>query len=268
MHFQLTTARYQGPIEKLVELIDEKKLPITEVNLAEVTADFLSYLETLETQTNSLPEEGSQRGEDRAALTALLADFLVVASRLILIKSKVLLPSLELSKEEEEDIHDLEARVRLYRELKNLQPHIRASWEDAPQMGTHDFFFSEEIVFYPPARLGPEDLRKTAARLAGELSRIMRPLRSVTGVILHLKEKIEEVFERVKAGAFSFGQFHRGRSRGEAVVLFLAVLHLIKSQLVRVTQASHFSDINIAKREKDGDNADETGDGRVTLKRL
>ncbi len=245
VRYELKTARYQGPIEALVTLIEEKQLPILEVSLAEVTADFLSYVEGLEAR---IQEEGDEM------LAELLADFLLVASRLILIKSKALMPSLVLTGEEEEDIKDLEARVRLYRELKGIQPLLKGAWSDMPQTLTREFLLSEEVVFYPPAKLVFGDLAAAVARLAGELERIARPIEKVRGTIIHLKEKIEEIFERVKGGTFSFGELSKSRSRGEAVVLFLAMLHLIKSQLVRVTQSSHFSDINIAKREKEDDN--------------
>lgn len=226
-------------------LIEDKQLPILEVSLAEVTADFLSYVEALETKV----KEGAD-----GALSELLADFLVVASKLILIKSKALIPSLVLTGEEEEDIRDLEARIQLYRALKSVQPLIRSAWTDMPQMLTRELLHSENAIFYPPPQLVLGDLASAAGRLAGELERITRPIEKIRGTIIHLKEKIEEIFERVKTGAFSFGELQKGRSRGEAVVLFLAMLHLIKSQLVRVTQSDHFSDINIAKREHERDN--------------
>lgn len=246
MRYELNLAHYQGPIEKLVELIEEKKLAITELSLAEVTGDFLSYVETLEAQAKT---------EENPALAELLSDFLVVASRLILIKSKALLPSLPLTGEEEEEIRNLEARVRLYQELKALQPIVKNGWSDMPQMLTREFLLSEEAVFYPPPKLTVAMLATSAGRLAGELERIARPLRTIKGEIIHLKEKIEEIFARVKTSAhLSFRELKEGRSRGEAVVLFLAMLHLIKSQLVRVTQTDHFSDIAIAKRVDGDDN--------------
>ncbi|MDP3974748.1 MAG: segregation/condensation protein A [Candidatus Jorgensenbacteria bacterium] len=247
MPYELKLTKFQGPIEKLVELIEKKKLSITELSLAEVTADFLSYMETLEARTK---EEGAG-----AAFAELLADFLVIATRLVLIKSKALLPTLPLTPEEEEDIRDLEVRVRLYQELKNLQPHVKQGWRAVPQMGTREFLLSEEAVFYPPPNLALHHLYAAVGRLAGELERIARPLQKVKGTIIHLKEKIEEIIERVKTRVhLSFGDLKKGRSRGEAVVLFLAMLHLIKSQLVRVTQDRHFSDITIAKRERERDN--------------
>jgi segregation and condensation protein A len=245
MTYELKLSYYQGPIETLITLIEEKKLSITELSLAEVTADFLSHVEALEAHAKE---------ESDGALVELLADFLLVASKLILIKSKALLPTLPLSAEEEEEIRDLEARVRLYQELRGLQPHLKQGWGETPQMFTREFLLSESVVFFPPPELTLGDLAAAVGRLAGELERIARPLQTIKGEIIHLKEKIEEIFERVKAKALSFGDLSKGRSRGEAVVLFLAMLHLVKSELVRVTQTEHFSDITIAKRVAAGDN--------------
>lgn len=65
---------------------------------------------------------------------SILADFLVVASKLILIKSKVLLPSLPLTEEEELDIRGLEGRLKIYQEFKKAQVHIKGLWRVSPQM--------------------------------------------------------------------------------------------------------------------------------------
>ncbi|MDP3975162.1 MAG: segregation/condensation protein A, partial [Candidatus Jorgensenbacteria bacterium] len=152
MPYELKLTKYQGPIEKLVELIEEKKLSITELSLAEVTADFLSYVETLEARLAYRQAGTKEEGTD-PVFAELLADFLVIATRLVLIKSKALLPTLPLTPEEEEDIRDLEVRVRLYQELKNLQPHVKRGWRAVPQMGTREFLLSEEAVFNPPPNL-------------------------------------------------------------------------------------------------------------------
>src|SRR5262245_8487868 len=94
MDYALRLQQYEGPLEKLLELIEERKLDVNEISLAEVTDDFLKYLEQLP-----------------AVAPALLADFLTIGSRLVLIKSKSLLPELPLSAEEESDIKDLERRL-------------------------------------------------------------------------------------------------------------------------------------------------------------
>ncbi len=73
MPYELKLEKFSGPLEKLLELIEERKLAVSEVSLAQVTDDFLKYLKTL---------------TDAHADLRMIADFIVTASRLILIKSK------------------------------------------------------------------------------------------------------------------------------------------------------------------------------------
>lgn len=232
MVYELETESYRGPLEKLLELVEEKELEITTVNLAEVTADFLAYLEKLE-------EEKRDR--------SLIADFLVIASKLVLIKSKVLLPSLPLSDEEEGDIKNLEARLRLYQELKRTQTHIKAGWRAVPGMREREFLMSAPAVFYPPSGVTPERLRGSVGKIFGEFEKLLRPVEFVKREIVNLKQKIGEVLARLTERATSFKDLRNGASRSEVVVLFLAVLHLIKDQLVSAEQEGGFGDILIAK---------------------
>lgn len=231
--YEVKNEQFKGPLEKLLELIEEKKLEITQLSLADVTADFLNYIKTLE-------------GEVFAQQT--VADFLVVASRLILIKSKALLPSLELTEEEETDIKSLEVRLKLYHELKATHQLIRFAWGETPQMFSREFLMTTEPIFYPPANMGPELLRDTLARMVGELEKVFRPTATVRREILHLKQKIEEVLARLTETPTQFNALQKGKGREEIVVLFLAVLHLIKDQFVHAAQDTQFGAITIAKK--------------------
>lgn len=232
MVYELEMESYRGPLEKLLELVEEKKLEVTAVNLAEVTADFLAYL-------NKLEEEKRDRG--------LIADFLAVASKLVLIKSKVLLPSLPLSEEEEGDIKNLEARLRLYRELKRTQAHIKAGWHEVPAMREREFLMSASAIFYPPKGVDANALRASVGKIFGEFEKLLRPVETVKREIVNLKTKIGEVLARITEHAASFKALRNGASRSEVVVLFLAILHLIKEQLVDAEQDGGFGDILIAK---------------------
>ena len=89
MRYEVKQDKFSGPLEKLLELIEAKELEITLINLAQVTGDFLEYLKAL---------------DEKSKHPSVLADFIVVASRLLLIKSKAILPSLALTEEEETDI--------------------------------------------------------------------------------------------------------------------------------------------------------------------
>jgi segregation and condensation protein A len=232
MDYELKLEGYKGPLETLLDLVVEKKMEITMVSLAEVTGDFLNHVAALE-------EDSRYRG--------LVADFLVIASKLIFIKSKVLLPSLPLTKEEEDDIKNLEDRLKLYQRLKNAEIFIKERWSPVSQMGTREFLMSSERVFFPPNTITAETLLAMVRRVSGELEKISIPVEKVEGVVISLKQKIQEVLQRITGTPSSFAEMKNGKSKGEIVVLFLAVLHLIKDQLLDAEQDGHFSEILVAK---------------------
>ncbi len=245
-NYQLKLEYYQGPLDKLLELIEEKKLPVSDVALAAVTADFLDYLEQFKIAFGP----GDAVDENSPLFDAppeLLADFLVIASRLLLIKSKSLLPSLELSTEEEAEIKDLEHRLKLYQELKRTQEHVRSLWSDMPKLYAREFLNSTEPLFYPPKGVTPEMLFGSVLKVVGTLEELFKPKATVRNQIVHLREKIQEIVARLSATPMNFSELHAGKGKGELVVMFLAVLHLIKQQLVNVEQGGHFAAITIAK---------------------
>jgi len=234
---------FQGPLHKLLELIEKEALEITEISLAKVTGDFLEYVEQLSSRF-----EGQAKGERTAVPPHFLADFLVVASQLLLIKSKALLPSLEVSEEEEEDMRFLESRLKLYRELKESQSCLREMWHDVPRIASREFFSGAGPLFYPPRGITPRDLASSLVRVAGEIEHLFRPQATVKREIINLRIKIEEVVNRLSSTPVSFRAFHGGKSKTDLVALFLAILHLVKKQLVQAEQGSHFSDFTIARR--------------------
>jgi segregation and condensation protein A len=236
MRYELSLENYKGPLEKLLELIEARELEITRVNLAEVTGDFLAYLETLKTAGETNPQ--------------LVADFLVIASRLILMKSKALLPTLEVSPEEEEEMQDLELRLKIYKQVKLAERHLKGLWSPFPQSGNREFLETSEPLFYPPRSVTPEALARAVAAITGELQRLVRPKAAVRAEIVHLKAKIEEVIARLTDVPRHFADLHGG-NRGEIVVLFLAILHLIKEQLIEVDQETQFSEMTVRRSQPD-----------------
>ncbi|MFH0712834.1 MAG: segregation/condensation protein A [Candidatus Jorgensenbacteria bacterium] len=231
--YELSLEKYRGPLDKLLELVLEKKLEISEVSLAEVTADFLGYLGKLE--------------EERVNPT-VITDFLVVASKLVLIKSKNLLPSLDLNQEEEEDIRLFEVRLKIYAEFKNAQKLIKENWNDYPRMAAREFLSTTSASFYPPQKVAGKDLYSALAKIVGDFEKIMMPVKRIKIEIINLKEKIEEVFRKLTSNPVGLESLKKGGGKSELVVIFLAILHLIKSQLVHVEQTSNFGDIRIARK--------------------
>lgn len=230
-NYEVKLQQFSGPMGKLLELIEEKKLEITAVSLAEVTADFLRYVKTLE-----------------KAAPALIADFLVVAAKLVLIKSKALLPMLELSQEEESEIKDLEGRLRIYREFKLAAEHIRKLWDKNQSAYARPLFLSlgEQSIFYPPAALQLSDLTRSINNLVAILKVLLPEEQTVKKAVVTIEQKIEELLNRLKAaGQHSFRNMSERKSRNEVIVLFLAILHLLKDRIIHVEQGERFSDIMI-----------------------
>lgn len=240
MSYELSTDAYAGPIEKLLELVEERRLEITCISLARVTAEFFTYIEKLRV----LEEAHS----DDTDLKTVIADFLVVAARLVLIKAQALIPNLPLEAEDREDIADLEFRLKLYQELKGGRQHIARTWRSLPYMFSREYLMTRTPVFLPPPRLAPADLDRALRALVKELEHILRPVTRIEREVLNLKEKIEEMLRRITNAPTSLRNLSSTETKGELVVLFLAVLHLVKDHMVYVEQPQPFGDIVIAKR--------------------
>ncbi len=229
--YELKTNDFAGPLDKLLELIEEKKLEITKINLSEVTADFVTYIKTIQ---DIHPK--------------LLADFVAIASKLILIKSHTLLPSLELSKEEEEEMKDLEDRLRLYKEFKLAEKNIKAMWAKKVSYGREYLLSSSEGQFILGQTITPEMLRDIVARITEELTFIFPKMETGNIKLINFEEKMKELMERVsRTVSSSFKEISKGRDRTEIVVLFLAILHLLKDSLIKIEQHGEFEDMSITK---------------------
>lgn len=252
MTYELKVGQFTGPLDALLELIEARKLEITEVSLAQVTDDFLKYLQKL--QTNAPP------GDEEQAISylRLLADFILVASRLIFIKSKSLLPEMAVGEEEESEIKDLEARLKAYRDFKPALRHMAALWAGKNRELARPYFLhvaaflgpagAPKNIFYPGGNV-------SAAALEAALRKILEALESAVAKstvirehIVTLEQRIKEVLERLRElQEKSFIAFSGKESRGEIIVTFLALLHLARDQVISLEQESHFSDIVVKK---------------------
>jgi segregation and condensation protein A len=236
--FEAKLDQYTGPLDKLLELIEEKKLEITSLSLSTVTLDFLNYLK----------EQGGSVAPD------LLSDFLVIAAKLVLIKSKTLIPELELDTDEEADIRDLETRLKLYREFSarsgGKARALAEAWRASRIMVSRPFLvgFAESGQFYPGEHLTLSALTGARERIIKNLREFLPEVKKVQSIIIKLEDKVQELMERcAKAVEHAFSTLAKDRPRAEIVVLFLAILHLLKAKTISVRQGEPFSDI-ILKR--------------------
>ena len=131
MPFTIKTKDFEGPLDLLLDLIEKRKFFINDLSLAKVTDDFIEHIKAYE----NLP-----MGES--------AHFILIASTLLLIKSRSLLPQLNLTDEEQGDIHDLETRLKIYKRIKEASKHVQ-------ELFGGNVIFSQqaravEPVFVPP----------------------------------------------------------------------------------------------------------------------
>lgn len=227
--------KFEGPLSLLLQLIEQEELDITQISLAKIADQYVDYIRTAE---NIDPEE--------------MADFLVVAARLLLIKSKALLPYL--FPEEEEEIKDLEEQLRMYKEFleaaKKVQGLIgKKRFMFARPWNRRAIFFAEKL-FSPPKKLKVEDLAMAFRDTIGRLRPIMAELAEERlERKINIEEKIaairQSLFERLKV---RFSQIlGLARSKTEIIVSFLAMLELIKQKEVIVEQGELFGEIEINK---------------------
>ena len=231
--YQVKLEQFSGPLEKLLELIEEKELEITTISLAGVTADFLEYLKSL---------------SEEAKHPSVLADFVVVAATLLLIKSKSILPSLELTQEEEGNIKDLETRLRIYKEYKVASTRVDALWKTKQQSFSRLFLMNLPSVFYPPEGLKVKNLEETIRSVLSQLQSLIPEKQTVKRIVVSVEAKVKELMERLtKQAEHGFQSLAQNKSKLEIIVLFLAILHLLRDSLIKAEQKGQFSDIIIKK---------------------
>lgn len=234
MPFTVKLEQFEGPLDLLLELIEKQKLEITQISLAKVTDGYLEHLK----QNIDISSEN-------------LADFLVVAARLILIKSKALLPVLELTQEEEDSITELQERLALYKKFKEISELLGA------RFGKRQFSFSRrglegiEVGFYPPENIDAGILEKTLRRILSEIPKEQKLSEERLKEVITLEQKINELKKSLEERiATSFKTLTlNAKSKTEIIVTFLAILELFKQKIITFEQEKIFGEIKISKKE-------------------
>ncbi len=231
--YKIQLETFEGPLDLLLRLIEEEKLPITEISLAKVTDQFLIYVK-----------------EAEALALGEVADFLAVAAKLLLIKSRVLLPNLNLAIDEEAS--SLERQLKIYKE------YFEASKKIKELLKKQQFMFSRTKPvrvltnkFLPPSELKFSDLSAIFAKVLLKLELVVNLPKEVIKRTISIREKIKHITDLIlEKVAFSFRQLiGRGNDKTEVIVSFLAVLELVKQRTLDVEQGELFAEINIKKLE-------------------
>jgi len=226
--YEVKVQNFSGPLDLLLKLVEKRNLEITEISLAQITQDYLNHL-----QNEALvpPEE--------------LAEFLVVAATLLLIKSKSLLPTLELTPEEETEILDLEKKLEIYKFFQERGKDILEILKKKNFLFSREPWLEEKTVFSPPKNFTTQDLLKAFNRVIENFEPESNLEERKIQKIVSLKERIKELLLRLTKGkTFSFEELIEDKEkRIELIVTFLAILHLAKEGVIEISQNKNFEKI-------------------------
>lgn len=224
-------------MDLLLDLVTQRKLFINDVSLSQVTDDFIRYIDEHE----EFPLRES-------------AEFIVVASTLMLIKSRSLLPMIRLTDEEEESIHDLEDRLQVYAKVKELALGLKNIYgqkmifEKIPAK-------NQTIIFSPDSKTDIKNLFLALERVIESLPKKETLPKVIVKKVISLEEMIEKLAKRIaRTSKFSFKDFHGAKGKltyekkVSIIIGFLAMLELIKRGAIRVTQAGR-GDIEVESED-------------------
>ncbi len=218
MKFDIEQEAYAGPFPVLLELLEKKELTISNVSLARIAEDFTRYLNTHDVHNEEL------------------ADFLLVSSRLIYLKTKELLPYLEIAEEEGEV--DLAEQIRIYQHFVEYAQKIRGFYERTEALFTRPFNAKLVDRTFAPSVLSIEEIHKSFLGVIKKNEPFFLLRQATMERVESVKERIVRLTDMIKVKArFGFRELTaKSGSRADVIVSFLALLELIKSNLVRATQ--------------------------------
>lgn len=225
MEFTIKLERYEGPYTKLLELIEQKKLSITEISLVSVADEYIAYVRSLD-HKNLID----------------ISQFIVVASTLILMKAKSLLPGVVYTEEEEKQVEDLEHKLELYAMLLGACAAIRSVYMQAPLYTREHISYKGGSVFVPDNRVNGVMLQSIALLT---LSTFIMPKALVKVAVeqaLRIENVIEKLLDRVRTmQAVTLQSFADGAKTVEErkkilIVNFIALLELLRSGSINAEQ--------------------------------
>ncbi|MBU0596998.1 segregation/condensation protein A [Patescibacteria group bacterium] len=227
MEFKLK--QFEGPFDLLLSLINEQKLSIGEISIAEVTEQYLNYLDkVIERDTEEL------------------ADFLVVATKLLLLKSRLLLPQLSMDEDEGASLED---QLKLYQAFVVASKKMNELWLDKQKGAFRIEPPRHTDTFSPPENLTLELVRDSMVQLINRLEPPKALPSTHIDKTVSMKEKVDAIRKMLQnRKSFSFSDLIAdNKNRTEIIIGFLALLELVKGQVVGLRQNGSFDDILVDK---------------------
>jgi len=242
--YVVKTEHFEGPLDVLLSLIEKRKLLINQVSLTLVTEEFMQYVESM--QDPMFIREKT--------------NFVSISSILLLIKARSLLPTLITTEEETEDIADLERRLKTLEFVRSISKKIEAVY------GTKVIYpegnFKRDICIFAPSKdISIPSIQEAIHRVIHKLPKPEKKIpEAKVRKVVSIEEMMHTLSTRIQqAISCTFTQFARGglkqgkdlpveevrEQKQHVVVSFLALLELVKQNMILVDQQKMFDEIDI-----------------------
>lgn len=227
--FEIKTEVFEGPLDLLLDLVEKRKLLISDISLAEVTDEYMRQVSIM--QELSLPNT---------------AQFINLAATLLLIKSKSLLPVLDLTSEEEEDMGDLELRLRRYQMYRDIARDLE---ETFGKKVTHErqYISDKNPLFVTDNFTTLAGLEEAIGGVIVNLPKKAIIPKVQIKKVISLEEMMDRLHTRIETQMrLKFSDLlEDSTERNNVIVGFLAVLESVKQGNILVAQLKRFDDIEI-----------------------
>ncbi len=227
--FTLSLENFKGPFEVLLDMVEKNQLDIGGIALASVADEYVHYISN----------------KERVPLSQA-SHFTTVASTLLLLKSRTLIPEFEITEEEKEDISDLKERLQMYTHIRKLAREMHKHWRKVSF--TRAKMPKRLVVFSPSSDITLSALQSTAKAILDSQPTFETKTAAEVKNTIRLEDVVKELEERIKKyGSCSFSSF-TSQSKEEKVkniVTFMALLELVRNEMIEVSQQSTFGDIQI-----------------------
>ena len=227
--FAIKTETFEGTMELLIELVEKRKLLINDISLATVTDEYMQAVSLM--QEMSLPNT---------------AQFVNLAATLLLIKSKSLLPVLDLTTEEEASIEDLEERLKKYQLFRDISFDVQQNFSRS-YMYEPEYAPPRDPLFVVDGHCDKPSLEDSMVRVLHNLpKKVQKPTARVKPTI-SLEEMMTKLRTRVENQMKTkFSEIRSAEDDHKNVIVgFLAILELFKQGDILIYQTDHFGDIHL-----------------------
>ena len=231
--FEIKTEAFEGPLELLLDLVEKRKLLINDISLASVTDEYMRQVSIM--QELSLPNT---------------AQFINLAATLLLIKSKSLLPVLDLTSEEEEGIDDLELRLRRYQMYRDIAQDIESIFGKTV---THErqFISDKKPLFVTDKFTTLDGLHEAIGSVLVRLPKKEIKPRVQVKKVISLEDMMSRLHTRIeKQMKLTFSELlENSTEKTNVVVGFLAILESVKQGTILVEQMHRFKEIEMQQEK-------------------